>query len=243
MIECSEMNWKKYWRNCSVDSEKGLHALMKFAGWGDEGTRLYVTEEQWYEFNEQLKQKLNIQSDDSIFEVGCGSGALLFPFYQSGHDIGGLDICSNFIAVAKEHMPDGDFIVQDAENLQIEPEYDYVLSMSTLFYLPDLTSVENVIKRMLKKARKGIAVLDLNDLEKMSEYIAAIGKNRKGTYFYMRNRSKEEEEFCDKAIRLCFERYWFYGIGEKLNCKVRVEDQVLPTFLGQFRFNVLMTKN
>ena len=42
-------------------------------------------------FSEYVAETLDIGPGTRVFEVDCGDGAFLFPFYSNGYVVGGID--------------------------------------------------------------------------------------------------------------------------------------------------------
>lgn len=47
------------------------------------------TVDDWIEYTQEFFNKLKIQENQSIFDVGCGSGAFVFPLYLKNNKGGG----------------------------------------------------------------------------------------------------------------------------------------------------------
>jgi len=45
--------------------------------------------EDWKKYTQEYFEKLGISSGDTIFDVGCGSGAFVYPLYLQKHRVGG----------------------------------------------------------------------------------------------------------------------------------------------------------
>jgi len=77
-------NWKKIWNNRKIEhGDDILTSLIKLDGF-DEGAG-EISQVNWIEYVNWIRSKLAIDETDSIFEIGCGSGAFIYPFYKMGH--------------------------------------------------------------------------------------------------------------------------------------------------------------
>jgi hypothetical protein len=45
--------------------------------------------------------RLGIRSGDTVYELGCGAGAFLYPLWQRGVKVGGLDYSSSLLDAAR----------------------------------------------------------------------------------------------------------------------------------------------
>ena len=106
----------------------------------------------------------------------------------------------SLINITKEYFNEGDFIVSEASKINIDIKYDYVISNS-VFLFPNKYA-EEVINRMISKAIKGIAILEINDLNLKEESMVI----RKG---YLSN--KEYEKRYTGLEHLYYSKQWLYS--------------------------------
>ena len=121
------------------------------------------------QFQLLLINNLKIVKHNSIFEVGCGAGAFLYPFYKNGYEIGGIDFSDNLVKLCITLFKNDCFKTCEADHLEVDPAYDFVFSFSVFFYFPDLIYASKVLKLMIEKAKKAVIVLDIPDLAKQEE--------------------------------------------------------------------------
>jgi trans-aconitate methyltransferase len=112
----------------------------------------------------RLARRLGLVEGSSAFEVGCGAGAFLHELAAIGCEISGLDLSPDLIARAREALPSGTFSIGDAASLPCWPQADAVLSFGVFLYFPSPAYAEEVLDRMVAKARRVVAVLDLPDM-------------------------------------------------------------------------------
>lgn len=77
-----------------------------------------------------------IPENSRVLEIGCGTGFLLNAMKPS-HGVG-VDISPVMIEIAKEKYPHLQFNVQDAEYLELDETFDYIIISDTLGYLEDI---------------------------------------------------------------------------------------------------------
>jgi hypothetical protein len=112
------------------------------------------------EFAEYVAETLDIGPSTRVFEVDCGAGEFLFPFYSNGYIVGGADGDAASIAKALEAMPEGFFTVGMASALDPAMPWDVVVCRS-LSGAPDPDYIRGLVARMFAKATHGIALLDV----------------------------------------------------------------------------------
>ncbi len=122
----------------------------------------------------------------------------------------------------------------EASKIDTVENYDVVLSHSVFHYFKDLDYAKEVIKRMLLKANKKIAIFDINDESKQEEYHRTrMGKMDKDEYI-------KKYEGLD---HLFYEKSWFEELAKSLNMKISIFDQTFKNYSNSpLRFNVIMEK-
>lgn len=228
-----ENRWKNIWekRMLNSDYEDVLTELIRLDGF--DGKTGKIEQEAWLKYIEYIQEYIGIKENDSIFEIGCGSGAFLYPFYTQGHKVGGLDYSESLITAAKT-LWNAPVECMEAIELPVSPLFDIVLSNSVFFYFPNLEYAEKVILKMIEKANRVVAILEVPDahLYEVSE------KMRRGVI--------GEEEYRIKYAglhHLYYEKDWFRSLGEKYGLKTSITNQSIDHYKNNdFRFNCIFTK-
>ncbi len=147
--------WRQLWnkRGLSEKSEYALEDLIAFDGF-DSGAGK-VDAKDWRAYAGLIVEKLGIKEGNSIFEVGCGAGALLYAIKEYlDISISGIDYSESLINVAKVALPEGDFKVAEALEINLNKKYDFIISNSVFHYF-DLKYAEEVMLKMLKIVNPG----------------------------------------------------------------------------------------
>lgn len=116
--------------------------------------------EGWNELAEHVAETLDIGPGTRIFEVDCGDGAFLFPFYSNGYIVGGSDAEPAAIEHALDEMPEGLFTVGVAAALDPAMAWDVVICRS-FAGRPEVDYIRGVVARMFAKATHGVALLNV----------------------------------------------------------------------------------
>jgi trans-aconitate methyltransferase len=226
-------DWKAIWNRRQWNgTDTVLEGLIAADGF-DQGAGKIAVEE-WERYTGRVSTWLKLAKDDALFDVGCGSGAFLYPFYRSGHRVGGIDYSDALIAVARRTMAGMDFSAAEARELNDQETYDAVVSNGVFHYFPDLGYAEQVLHKMIKKARKAVAVLEVPnlDLQEQSERARAA--------------ALPPGEYESKYTGLRHQYYsksWFEEMGARYDCQVRILDQQIEGYgNNRFRFNALFYK-
>lgn len=80
--------------------------------------------------------KYNIPEGCTVLEIGCGTGYLLHSLKP---DYGvGIDISQEMINIAVKNYPELNFVQMDAENINLEGTFDYIVISDTIGYFEDV---------------------------------------------------------------------------------------------------------
>jgi SAM-dependent methyltransferase len=110
---------------------------------------------------EDIAEKLLLEPNNQLLEIGCGTGLLLSSLSQRVSCSVGLDFSMKNINIARRHFPHVTFVVGDATGLPFRGGYfDRILSYSVFHYLND---VKCGIRETLRVCKEGGIVL-LGDL-------------------------------------------------------------------------------
>jgi ubiquinone/menaquinone biosynthesis C-methylase UbiE len=90
-----------------------------------------------------------ISEDDTVLEIGCGSGDTISKLKGSRKT--GIDFSPAMIKVAKEKHPDIAFYLMDAENIQLSEKYDVIVLSHVIGYLDNVSDVLNSLKSVCKE--------------------------------------------------------------------------------------------
>ena len=161
-------NWKKIWNKEDRINKIVLECLVKLNGF-DSGSGKFGVED-WILYCEEHFKKMGIRGSDSIFEIGCGSGAFLFMLYLKQHLVAGIDYSPKLVGLANKFMPETNIKVNDAISYKQDKKYDVVLSHGVFFYFESLEYAEIAIRKMVDTSKRVIAILDICDEDKKEIY-------------------------------------------------------------------------
>ena len=113
---------------------------------------------------EHVAETLDIGPGTRVFEVDCGDGGFLVPFYENGYVVGGTDGDPAMIERAIAAMPDGLFTVGMAPALDPAVPWDVVVCRSLSSQSAEALAkadMRGLVARMFAKATHGIALLNV----------------------------------------------------------------------------------
>jgi trans-aconitate methyltransferase len=128
------------------------------------------------ELAEHVAETLDMGPGTRVFEVDCGVGDFLFPFYMNGYLVGGIDADADAIEQARVAMPNGTFQVATAATLDPAVPWDVVVCRS-LSSAPSTNFTRGLVARMLAKATHAIVLLDVpaQDHQSLMHALAEAG--------------------------------------------------------------------
>jgi SAM-dependent methyltransferase len=231
-------NWHEIWNKRVMISPNqtkdiSLQDLLIADGF-DTGAGKLNSLKNWEEYVNLISQKIDLAPRDSIFEIGCGSGAFLYLWFQEGHLVEGIDYSENLISLAKRVMKGMNFRVSEAINVNTNEKFDVVVSNGVFHYFKDYAYAKEVIERMMMKARKTVAILEIPDLALKEE-----SENARRTAY-------PEGEYDRKykgLNHLHYDREWFTEFSDKFGYKTEIFGQNIKEYANsRFRFNVVIKK-
>lgn len=226
--------WQEVWSRRELDATAGdvLQQLIYLDGF-DAGAG-HITADRWLEFVALIGARIGVQLGESLYEVGCGGGALLYPFYKAGHRVAGCDFTAVQVSHAAAAMPGMAFEISDAASITNARRYDHVLANAVFHYFPDLAYAEEAVARMLAKAKKTVAILDVPDAATEAESERArAGALSAGEY------ARKYEGLS----HLYYRRAWFKALGADRGYAVETFDQVVRGYGNNaYRFNCIFRK-
>ena len=90
--------WKEIWNKDERISKIILESLIKADGF-DSGAGSFSVDD-WIKYTNEFYHILKIKNTDSIYDIGCGSGAFVYPLYLKKHLVGVVDYSKILIDLA-----------------------------------------------------------------------------------------------------------------------------------------------
>jgi ubiquinone/menaquinone biosynthesis C-methylase UbiE len=228
-------SWQVLWQTKGQAAPKtpALLDLIRADGF-DSGSGDH-TEDSWLDFTTMVINRLHIGPGKIVLEVGCGAGAFLLPAHQRGARVFGVDYSPSLLRLAAHAISPAGFAVATANRLPFaSPIFDTIISHSVFHYFPDLAYAAAVLSEMARLLKHGgrIAVLDVNDASKQSDYL----RIRKGTLS-----ASEYTARYRNYPHLFFAKNWFLNIAHDLSLTATIEDQAIKSYgNSRLRYNVFL---
>jgi hypothetical protein len=225
--------WKLIWDKREEAQGVNVQEMLLRTDGFSEGAG-YISLDAWDHYIHMIIEKLAAQPKSSIFEGGCGAGALIYNLEQQGFRTGGVDYSQQLINIAKDHLKSQDLDSVEAINIHSKKRYDHVISNSVFQYFPGLDYARAVIEKMIEKSNKSIAILDVND-KQYEEKALRERMEKLGPEKYKKKYEGLEHLFYDKC--------WFVDLASEMGVQCRIEDQQIEAYgNASFRYNVFLFK-
>ena len=226
--------WRDVWcrRKATDEGTLGLRELLDLDGFDSGAGHVDVAD--WREYARKVAGMLGLADGNSIYEVGCGAGAFLYALSEvAAVRVAGCDYSAVLVDSARSAIPGGNFAVLEAEKLPLEPAYDFVISNGVFHYFRGDAHARAVLERMIAKARRAVAVLDVPDL---STRVAAEQARRE---------SLTPDEYDRKYSGLShryYERSWFADVAALNGMDCRAFRSPIPNYAqSHYRFGVILS--
>lgn len=188
-------SWKKIWNNRKIVLKNNNSVLAKLMTLNGHSYSINdIKENNWKKYGENISLKLDIKKNESIFEYGCGSGALLFLFKSKTKSLFGCDYSKELVNASKKIAPQLKIFLSEGEKYHSSKTYDYIISSSMLEYVK-LNKAKKIIKKMTNSFNKGVFIGEI--LDKKFEKIFLKKFNKPRDYYTFIDK-KYFENFCKK---------------------------------------------
>ena len=230
-------NWHRVWSKRGVP-ESGSGTVLEKLIYADgfDSPLGFMEEKDWRDYVSLLAKRIQIEKSESVFEVGCGAGAFLYPFYEAGHQISVIDYSKELVNIALEAMPlaKQSLQVMEASSCKVSPLYDVLFANHVIHYFPSLDYVSDVMNIIFNKVKRVIIISGIPNYSMKHE----SEKARKGLL------TDKEYELKYKGLEiLYFDSGWFEVIAKKAGFSVEFFKHEMPGFAqNQYRFDCVFVK-
>ena len=125
-----------------------------------------------WQYGENLLDMLDPKSEETILDLGCGTGQLTAQIAESGAVVIGLDSAESAISQCRKNYPQIEFIVANGADFSLETSFDAVFSNAALHWIKPPAAAIDCIYRVLKPAGRFVA--EFGGKDNIKQIIKAI---------------------------------------------------------------------
>lgn len=215
-------SWRKIWNNRDINflnKFSTLEKLMLLNGHLKSVNKISV--KSWIKYGKQIQKKIRIKRNESIFEFGAGSGALLYLFKEKTNKLYGCDFSKQLVNKSKSLFKKSKIIHQDCAKIGTKKKFDHIITSSMLEYAKP-SDIENIILKMIAKFKKTLFIGEVLDEERKCAFLKKF--------------KKKNYNFISKKT--------FQNLSKGKNLNVKFISSILPKSKQKlYRYCVLITKN
>tara|TARA_Y100000816_G_scaffold292618_1_gene289155 strand:+ start:2434 stop:3114 length:681 start_codon:yes stop_codon:yes gene_type:complete len=219
----NKIDWKKIWNNRKIIykyNKTPLEKLMLLNGHQFSSSGINISN--WKNYANNISKKIKISKKESIFEYGCGSGALLYLFKFKAKKIMGCDYSLELIRASKKIFPQLKIIHVDCAKFKTNLKFDHVISSSMLEYVKP-GDQKIIIKNMLSVFKKTLFIGEI------------LNKTYENNFLKKFNKEKNYYNFINKS--------YFIELCKKNDLKLKILPSLLPNSRQKYyRYSVLIKK-
>lgn len=89
-----------------------------------------------FKFGEEIIKLLNPQKNETILDIGCGTGDLTQKISKLSKQVTGIDNSPEMIQAAQKKYPELLFVQADARDFQLNKKFDAIFSNAVLHWIP-----------------------------------------------------------------------------------------------------------
>ncbi len=167
------MNWKEFWNQKSLEgnAQKQVGRLKNGVVMPLQTLSLIA---------DDIKQKVDLQANDSLLDVCCGNGLLSAELAKYCKQVVAVDFSELLINEAKIKHKDSNIVFKqtDALQLQLDEQFDKIVLYFSFQYFDSYKKGFEVIKNLSKHMKSGSIILigDVPDLAKKDVYYNTFSK-------------------------------------------------------------------
>jgi trans-aconitate methyltransferase len=108
-------------------------------------------------YGAELLDWLAVDPDETVVDLGCGTGELAARIAESGATVIGIDSDPEMIEAARERLPDAELRVADAHDFTVDVPVDAVFSNAALHWMPAAVEVLGCVSDALRPGGRFVA--------------------------------------------------------------------------------------
>lgn len=181
---------------------------------------------------QHMQKEMALQS---VYEIGCGSGANLYLLQNRGLKVGGIDYSEKLVSVAQKILgEEGNSVsVGEAADIAVGEKWDVLFCCSVFEYFPYESYGRKVLEKMYEKADKAVIVLEIFDKALQNECEQ-----------HRRNTIENYDEKYKGLEKMFYTRDMFIQFAQQKNCRIEFTQVDNPYYWNsRYQYNCILYKD
>jgi len=198
-----------------------------------------IDKKQFYKIINEIKNKLDLRSNDNLLDLCCGNGVLTYALAKYVHFVVGIDFSLLYINNAKrfksaENILYRNYDVKQLENLRFDYSFTKVLMYDALAYFTrsDLDKLLRRLKEITSPGAKFFFGSVLDDSKKWNFF----NTPKRKFYYYFNLKFLGQ----DKGLGKWWGKEEIREICEKNNLQVRFSNQGRSIYTSHYRMDLII---
>lgn len=236
---------------------KAGDSIYNFNGWESTYTKAKIPEEEMKEWHKYTMETIHAIKGESILEIGCGSGLLLFQLVDECKSYLGTDYSLSTIENLRHSLNkrgDGCHInvmhkeACDFSNIA-DNQYDTIIMNSVIQYFPNLDYLLDVLDNCIRKIKKGgrIFMGDIRNYDLLKEFHASVVYFQRKNYENLNELINRLYQSCMNENELLLSPAFFLALKNRYpeisNIQIEWKRGKYLNEMTKYRYNVVLEIN
>jgi len=178
-------NWKNLY-NSQYSSDSDIALGSDFSGWNSSYTEKLIPLDEMYEWQNAALQRILSLNPENVYEIGCGTGLIMYPLLKNINHYIGIDFSSEVIEKLKSSFEKSNiynskvfkaeaYELDSIEFLKKNRNIDTVIINSVAQYFPNIEYLEDVLIKAINLIDKGrVFIGDIRDYRLLKEFHSSV---------------------------------------------------------------------
>lgn len=246
--------WQKVYDELGQDTLYSVNDDPTFntVGWVSSYLNQSIPTVQMQEWVNNTVQRILALKANSILEIGCGTGLLLFQLAQKTEHYHATDFSKRTIEYLETHLQKSninnvELFKHEAKNIHLLPDsYDTIILNSVVQYFPSLNYFMEVLEKCISRvnAKGYIFIGDLRSLVHLKAFHASVLLARHGEEMNFQDWLAALEKSVEEEDELIIESKLFYKLKEInkriTHVKIILKEGKFNNEMNNFRYDVIL---
>ncbi|QLE40068.1 amino acid adenylation domain-containing protein [Nostoc sp. C052] len=227
---------------------------LNLAGWNDSYTGEPISQAAMQEWRDTTVAQILELAPKRVWEIGCGTGMLLFKVAPHCQHYLGTDFSSEALQYIEQHLKQQSLnekvtlktsAANQFDNIEINA-YDLVIINSVIQYFPSLDYFLQVLERAIKavKTQGTIFIGDVRNLQLLEAFYTAVEFYRAPNELSIKDLRQQIQKSIDTESELLIEPDFFIALKQRFprisHVQIQLKRGYAHTEMSRFRYDVVL---